>query len=196
LTADGAPKITDFGLAKRLADDSNQTGTGQVLGTPSYMSPEQAAGKVKEVGPPADVYALGAILYDCLTGRPPFRGFRRPVRGLAFSPGGKRLASGSEDMTARLWDVSTWKAEPPLAGHTDGVTAVAFSPDGKRLATASEDHTAKVWDVETGAEVLTLKGHVHRVLAVAFSPDGTRLATGSGDQPVRLWDGQPLPEGN
>ncbi len=72
LTADGAPKVTDFGLAKRL-DVSGMTGSGQVMGTPSYMAPEQAEGKGKAVGPTADVYALGAILYECLTGRPPFR---------------------------------------------------------------------------------------------------------------------------
>src|SRR5205807_2782184 len=70
--ADGTPKVTDFGLAKRL-DEAGQTATGAVMGTPSYMAPEQAEGKGKEVGPPADVYALGAILYECLTGRPPFR---------------------------------------------------------------------------------------------------------------------------
>jgi WD40 repeat protein/tetratricopeptide (TPR) repeat protein len=66
------PRIADFGLAKQLDDDSGQTQTGQVLGTPSYMAPEQAQGK-RDVGPPADVYALGAILYECLTGRPPFK---------------------------------------------------------------------------------------------------------------------------
>jgi tetratricopeptide (TPR) repeat protein len=68
------PKITDFGLAKRLQDDQGQTGTEAVLGTPTYMAPEQAAGKTREVGPAADVYALGAVLYDLMTGRPPFRG--------------------------------------------------------------------------------------------------------------------------
>src|SRR5205085_2124247 len=71
LTADGTPKITDFGLAKKL-DDVGQTQTGAIMGTPSYMAPEQAEGK-KDVGPLADVYALGAILYECLTGRPPFK---------------------------------------------------------------------------------------------------------------------------
>ena len=65
------PKISDFGLAKKL-DAPGQTQTGMVMGTPSYMAPEQAAG-TKEVGPAADIYALGAILYETLTGRPPFK---------------------------------------------------------------------------------------------------------------------------
>jgi tetratricopeptide (TPR) repeat protein/predicted Ser/Thr protein kinase len=73
LTPDGTPKIGDFGLAKQLDSDGGQTRTGDVMGTPSYMAPEQAAGKGKLVGPATDVYALGAILYEMLTGRPPFR---------------------------------------------------------------------------------------------------------------------------
>jgi serine/threonine protein kinase len=73
LTPDGVPKITDFGIAKRLdLVEAGQTRTGTIMGTPSYMAPEQAAGKTKEIGPAADVYSLGAILYELLTGRPPF----------------------------------------------------------------------------------------------------------------------------
>jgi serine/threonine-protein kinase len=73
LTADGTPRITDFGLAHRLEGGAGLTQSGVPLGTPSYMAPEQARGQTHAVGPATDVYALGAILYECLTGRPPFR---------------------------------------------------------------------------------------------------------------------------
>ncbi len=73
-TTGGVPKISDFGLAKRMESDSRQTESGAIMGSPSYMAPEQARGHTKNVGPAADVYALGAILYEMLTGRPPFKG--------------------------------------------------------------------------------------------------------------------------
>jgi WD40 repeat protein len=69
----GLPRVTDFGLAKRVTDDSGVTVTGQILGTPSYMPPEQAAGRMDAIGPASDVYALGAVLYTLLVGRPPFQ---------------------------------------------------------------------------------------------------------------------------
>ena len=71
---DGVPKITDFGLAKRLDEDDGQTYSGQVMGSPSFMAPEQARGGGREVGPAADIYSLGAILYEMISGRPPFKG--------------------------------------------------------------------------------------------------------------------------
>jgi len=73
LDKDGKPRVTDFGLAKLIESGSDLTGTGQILGTPSYMPPEQAAAQVSAVGRLSDVYSLGAILYCLLTGRPPFQ---------------------------------------------------------------------------------------------------------------------------
>jgi len=72
LDADGVPKVADFGIAKRLKQDTNLTVSGAVMGTPTYMAPEQAKGSSRHVGPAADIYSLGAILYEMLAGRPPF----------------------------------------------------------------------------------------------------------------------------
>ncbi len=77
-------RITDFGLAKKLGDPGH-TATGAVMGTPSYMAPEQAGGMGKEVGPAADIYALGAILNELLTGRPPFKA-ATPLDSHDFNP--------------------------------------------------------------------------------------------------------------
>ncbi len=91
----GVPKISDFGLAKQLAsdeDESNPIESGYILGTPSYMAPEQTQGQSADIGPAADIYSLGAILYEMLTGRPPFKGttvletMQRVAKGDAVAP--------------------------------------------------------------------------------------------------------------
>ncbi len=73
IDGNGEPKVTDFGLAKKVEGDSGLTRTGAVMGTPSYMPPEQALGQTDKIGPAADIYSLGAILYCMITGRPPFQ---------------------------------------------------------------------------------------------------------------------------
>ena len=73
LTPAGAPKITDYGLARHIELESGLTTAGAIMGTPSYMAPEQAEGRLKDIGPHTDTYALGAVLYEMLTGRPPFQ---------------------------------------------------------------------------------------------------------------------------
>jgi tRNA A-37 threonylcarbamoyl transferase component Bud32 len=82
LDAAGRPRVTDFGLAKNLGSDSTLTNTGAVMGSPCYMSPEQARGRNDLIGPATDVYSLGAILYELLTGQPPFRG-KTPIETMS-----------------------------------------------------------------------------------------------------------------
>ncbi|KAG6329739.1 hypothetical protein ID866_9350 [Astraeus odoratus] len=113
------------------------------------------------------------------------------VSSVAFSPDGKRIASGSSDNTICLWDGETGlQLASPLKGHTS-VSSVAFSPDGKRIASGSKDKTICLWDAETGLQLVSpLKGHTSGVSSVAFSPDGKRIASGSSDNTICLWDGE------
>jgi tetratricopeptide (TPR) repeat protein len=108
---------------------------------------------------------------------------------VAWSPDGQRLATGSWDGTAKVWDAAGGRELLKLKGHTDRLWSVAWSPDGTRLATGSSDGTAKVWEVAGGRELLTLQRHTGQVVrSVAWSPDGQRLATGSWDGTAKVWD--------
>ncbi|MFO0808076.1 MAG: protein kinase [Gemmataceae bacterium] len=117
------PKIADFGLAKRTGSSGGGlTQTGDVLGTPSFMAPEQANGRIKDIGPATDVYALGAVLYQCLTGRPPFLG-----------------ASSAETVQQVLRDepVSPTRLAPTIPRDLESVCLKCLEKEpGRRYATA------------------------------------------------------------
>ncbi|MCG9134010.1 WD40 repeat domain-containing protein [Candidatus Poribacteria bacterium] len=107
---------------------------------------------------------------------------------LEFSPNGKRLASGSQDKTVRLWDTDTNEELAILQKHTGWINALAFSADGKKLASGSTDKTVNLWDTDTGELITTLAGHLNGIVALSFSPDGSTLASGSTDGTIKFWN--------
>ena len=113
-----------------------------------------------------------------------------PGLNVAFSPDGRRLATGGEKNAVKIWDVQNGQELRTLRGHIRDVYTVAFSPDddGRWVASAGEDSTVKVWDSHTGALVRSFRGHTGLVSSVAFSPDGRRLISGSRDRTVKVWD--------
>jgi WD40 repeat protein/tRNA A-37 threonylcarbamoyl transferase component Bud32 len=113
------------------------------------------------------------------------------IMAVAFSPDGMKLATASEDKTARLWDVATGQPVGDALQHEANVVVAAFSPDGAKLATGSWDKTARLWDAATGKPLGGALQHADRIMAVAFSADGTKLATASHDKSARLWDVAP-----
>jgi WD40 repeat protein len=128
-------------------------------------------------------------LWDYRSGKElnPLTGHTNWINGLAFSPDGRILASGSTDKLIWLWNMTNGHQIRVLTGHTGYIESVAFSPDGQLLASGSWDLTVKLWDVKTGQELRSLTGHTGWINTVTFSPDGEALASGANSDPVLLW---------
>ena len=132
-------------------------------------------------------YCLLARCHDDLL---TMRGHTAEVFSVAWSPDGRRLASGDADGQVRLWDRATGRTIRMLAGHREEVAVVAWSPDGSRLASAGSDRVIRVWDPESGQLIAQLRGHADVVRSVTWSPHGDRLASCAlnKDSRIRVWD--------
>jgi WD40 repeat protein len=116
-----------------------------------------------------------------------FEGHSGPVGCAVISPDGRLLATGSEDCTARIWELDSGKCLLCLEGHSQEVRGLCFSPDGTRLASAGGP-LIRIWDSRSGEKLDELAGHSGRVQALAFSADGRRLASGGIEGTVRIWE--------
>jgi WD40 repeat protein len=115
-------------------------------------------------------------------------GGQASVISIAFSPDGHTLASGSDDLTIKLWDPASGQELRTLEGHSAWVSCLAFSPDSRILASGGDDYTVRLWDVGSGRPLHTMNEHTDRVMSVAFSPNGRILASAGDDGMIMLWD--------
>ena len=112
------------------------------------------------------------------------------IYSLAVNPDGTRLATGSEDTIARIWEAQSGRLLERLEGHVGVIESVAYSPDGRQIATGSGDRTVRIWDAQSGEALLVLEGHDDEVRSVAYNSDGGRLVSSSIDRTARVWDAQ------
>jgi eukaryotic-like serine/threonine-protein kinase len=117
-----------------------------------------------------------------------YHGHSSGITGVAWSPGGKRIASSSTDYTIQIWDAMNGQHPLILRAHSWYAWTVAWSPDGKHLASGGPDEAVRIWDAVTGRILFIYYGSAEGVEAIAWSPDGSRIASSSGDFTVRVWN--------
>jgi WD40 repeat protein len=165
--------------------DTNQSATSAIKGAPnccSWLSPD---------GQQIATIDDGAIhIWSNAAGEVVLKDNLAAGYSLAWSPDGKQLASGSNQLAAGVWDVASGKLVQKLAGHTRPVVAVAWSPDGKRLATGGGDGKVRLWQVDEARllQELSESGFYGRAAGLAWSPDGTQFASIANGDAIRIWD--------
>ncbi|HEX8990846.1 MAG TPA: AAA family ATPase, partial [Anaerolineales bacterium] len=182
---DGTTEVWDANTGQRLLTVAGQARKYSIYASQLLaFSPD---GKHLAIKAQNDVRII-----DVSSGNPlmTISGHSGEVMAIAYSADGSRLATGSADKTAKIWDASTGKLLLDLpAGQTDIVGSVEFSPDGKRIATASDVKVVKIWDSATGQLFLTLQPIPDPFVGnIVFSPDGKRLAVASGSTTISVWD--------
>jgi WD40 repeat protein/class 3 adenylate cyclase len=188
---DGDAKVWDVASGERLlAFHAHEGGASRIVfspdGTHLVTCGDDAMAKIWDS-------STGALLLT-LAGHAPAQrtGSLHPggVIEVAYTPDGRRLATGGADGTAMIWDASTGQVLQALAGHTSEIY-IGFNPDGTRLATAGADGLIKIWDTSPGSQSdqpLVLINHEQQARSLAFSPDGTHIAVASQDGAIRVWD--------
>lgn len=202
------PTIKGLGEYRGLvfADGKLFVGTGELIKMSKEKEKDKDKAKEKDKERP---FRFGEIKsFDANTGKPgpTLIGHTLNIDALAISRDGKELASGSEDATAKIWNIATGKDTQTFKGHTDSVTGVAFSPDGKQLATTSLDRTLRVWDIagakeialfkiEREVETKDAKGKITKTkelardfTGAAFTADGKKVIAANRDGMIKIYD--------
>lgn len=182
-TVDGRVRIWDAATYRELAVLIHGAPVHAVAMTQDCSTLATAGAGLGEIklwrlGPDAKPHGLERTL----------NGHRGTVFSLSFCPDEQRLASSSEDETARVWNWRTGEEIRALRGHFGPVWNARFSPDGLRIVTAGDDGTVRIWSSAEGALLRRFRGHRGAVYAAAFSPDGTLIASGGADQRVLVWE--------
>jgi WD40 repeat protein len=188
---------------------------GYVVATPDYvlgcqhprpMAAWDCAAAIRLLRKNAATYRIDPERIECPAADAPaslvLRGHERWVAAVQFSPDGKRIVSGGDDESVKVWDAASGKLLWSARETGSAVTAVAFSHDGRRVVAGRWDGLLNVRDSGDGRLLATLRGHTESITSIAFSPDGKQIASGSGDDTLKVWDADSgeaaldLPSGN